>query len=449
MGAEISPGDGAPIPCVSGALAGGGHFAEFCANPALFLTRAWRENGEVCQFDLNGLPTVLLVSPEAHEAIFRAPDEQLSAAEAYQMMVPVFGEGVQYGAPPELERQQLKIQARGLRQDRMKLYAAVIAREVEDWLQDWGEAGELDVYEAFTRLTLKTSTHCLMGEDFRYSLTDEFADLYHELEHSVSPAALRDPANLGDVSTRRDRARARLAELIGERIDQRRKSGKEFPDMLQVYMDARYDDGSPLSDDEITGMVIWFMFAGHHTSGNTSSWTAVELARHPRFAAAIAREVDGLYRRNEELSRTALKEIPLLQDFIMEVLRVHPPLVTLTRRVMREFKYGKFVIPAGASVMVSPYVAHRLAHYFPEPETFNPSRAEPDNVFAFIPFGGGHRKCVGNAFAVLQVKAIFCALLRNYEFELVDPPETYMDIMPSLILRPSEPCLLRYRRRHE
>ncbi|MDX1735418.1 MAG: cytochrome P450, partial [Halioglobus sp.] len=101
----------------------------------------------------------------------------------------------------------------------------------------------------------------------------------------------------------------------------------------------------------------------------------------------------------------------------------------------------------GSNVMVSPYVAHRLPEYFPDPETFDPARPEPDDVFAVIPFGGGHRKCVGNAFAILQVKAIFCALLQRYRFDLVDPPESYRDIMPSLILRPSEPCLLRYRRR--
>lgn len=435
------------IPAVSNPASATGHFEEFCANPALFLARAYEENGEVCEFDLAGLRNFLLVGPEAHEAVFRAPDDQLSAADAYQMMVPVFGEGVQYGAPPDLERQQLKIQARGLRQDRMKLYAAVIAREVEDWLQDWDNEGELDIYEAFTRLTLKTSTHCLMGEDFRYTMTDEFADLYHELEHSVSPAALRDPDNLGEVSASRDSARSRLSELIIERIERRRQVGQEFPDMLQVYMDARYDDGRKLTDDEIVGMVIWFMFAGHHTSGNTSAWTAVELARHPEFAARAEAEVDQLYANNEALSRNALKEIPFLQGFILETLRLHPPLVTLTRRVREDFTYKDYVLPGGSNVMVSPYVAHRLPEYFDDPLRFDPERAESDNVFAFIPFGGGHRKCVGNAFAILQVKAIFCALLQRYCFEPVHAPESYQDIMPSLILRPSDPCLLRYRLR--
>lgn len=435
------------IPTVSGARPGSGHFEEFCRNPATFLLRAWRECGEICEFDLAGLNTVLLVSPAAHEAVFRAPDQQLNAAAAYQMMVPVFGEGVQYGAPPELERQQLKIQSRGLRQDRMKTYAAVIAREVEDWVADWDDTGELDIYEAFTRLTLKTSTHCLMGADFRQSLTDEFAGLYHDLENAVSPAALRDPGALDQACARRDRARARLAQLITERVRERRARGESHPDMLQEYMDARYEDGRALTEDEITGMVIWFMFAGHHTSGNTSAWTAVELARQAVYAREVETEVDQLFVHTAELSRNAMKEIPLLEAFIMETLRLHPPLVTLTRRVLQDFHYLGHVVPSGSNVMVSPYVAHRLPEWFPDPERFDPRRPEPDNVFAFIPFGGGHRKCVGNAFAILQVKAIFCALLRRYRFEPVDPPDSYVDVMPSLILRPSAPCLLRYRRR--
>jgi sterol 14-demethylase len=97
--------------------------------------------------------------------------------------------------------------------------------------------------------------------------------------------------------------------------------------------------------------------------------------------------------------------------------------------------------------VISPYVAHRIPEIFPDPERFDPGRPEPKSVFAYIPFGAGRRKCVGNAFALLQVKSIFCALLARYEFEPVDPPETYRDVMPSLILRPSDPCRLRYRRR--
>lgn len=436
-----------PIPRVSGARAPDGHFSEFCATPLEFLHRAHAECGELAEFDLAGLPTVLMVGPEAHEAFFRAPEDQLNAAAAYQMMVPVFGGGVQYGAEPDIERQQLRIQYQGLKHDKMINYAAVVAREVEDFVRDWGAEGVLDFYEAFTDLTLKTSTHCLLGSDFRYRLTGEFADLYRDLEAGLDPSALRDPHQQKERFQKRDLARQRLQELIAEAVRERRAAGARHNDMLQIYMDAEYEDGSRLSDHEITGMVIWFMFAGHHTSSNTSAWTLLEIARHPQYVDELTQEIDRLYEHESELSLHALREIALLEGFIREALRLHPPLNAISRRVLRDFTYKQYTIAAGRNVMLCPHVSHKLEEYFPDPERFDPKRPAPDNVFAAIPFGGGRRKCVGNAFALLQVKAIFCALLRRYRFELCQPPESYREIMPALILRPSDPCLLRYRRR--
>jgi sterol 14-demethylase len=437
-----------PIPQVSGAKPGAGHFEEFCATPLQFLHRAHEECGELAEFDMGGLRTVLMVGPEAHEAFFRAPDEQLNAAAAYQMMVPVFGEGVQYGAEPHIERQQLRIQYQGLKHDKMINYAGVVAREVEEFIKDWGEQGEMDFYEAFTDLTLKTSTHCLLGSEFRYQLTHEFVDLYHDLEAGIDPSALLDPNQQKDTFHKRDLARLRLQELITAAVKARRESGAVLNDMLQIYMDAEYQDGSKLSDHEITGMVIWFMFAGHHTSSNTSAWTLLEIARHPQYLPELTAEIDHLYERESELSLNALREIPLLEGFIRESLRQHPPQYAITRRVLQDFVYKDYRIEAGKNVMLCAHVSHKLPAYFPDPEVFDPKRPAPDNVFAAIPFGGGRRKCVGNAFALLQVKAIFCALLRHYQFELCQAPEAYTEIMPALILRPSDPCVLRYRRRH-
>lgn len=437
-------------PMVSGARPGTGHYEEFCRNPAPFLMRCHAECGEASAFDLAGLTTVLLVGEQAHEAVYRAPDSQLSAAQAYQFMVPVFGEGIQYGAPPLIERQQLKIQAAGLRHDRMVLYAPIIAQEVRDWVADWPDAGEEDFYEKFTELTLKTSTHCLMGADFRASMSDEFRGLYHDLEMAVDPAALADPNQQGELARRRDTARARLGELIQARVASRREAlvrGEEFHDMFQHYLDATYADGSHLTEHEIAGMVVWFMFAGHHTSGNTSSWMLVELARHPALTAEIVAELDAVLGDAEEVSFQALRELPLLDAFLEEVLRLHAPLVTLTRRVMKDFQYKDYLIEAGSNVMVSPYVAHRQPEAFEDPLTFNPARTFPEGPFAYLPFGGGRHKCVGNAFALLQVKTIFAYLLRKFTFELSEAPEYYRDIMPSLILRPSDPCRLRFRRR--
>jgi sterol 14-demethylase len=432
---------------LSGAKPGSGHYEEFLAHPALLMLRAWRECGDFAEFDLGGMRNVLVVGPDALEAVFRAPDEQLSAAEAYQYMVPIFGAGIQFGAPLELERQQVKMQATALRPDRMKGYARIIAGEVEDWIAGWGEAGERDIHHEFKELVLRTSTHCLLGAEFRNKLSDEFGALLHDLELAVSPASVLDPYGQDEIFARRDRSRARLSELVTDVVRERRRTGETHPDMLQVFMEVEYLDGRKLSDDEIVGMVIWIMFAGFHTSSNTATWTAVELARHPEFAAPVAQEIDSIYDAAQGLSFASLREIPRLERFVLEVLRLHPPLVTLMRRVKSDFHVQDQVIPAGDMIAISPYVTHRNPAFYAAPERFDPTTSLPEHVFAYIPFGGGRRKCVGNAFALLQVKSIFCALLKRYDFELVDAPETYRDVMPSLILQVSEPARLRYRRR--
>ena len=436
-----------PIPVVSGAQPGTGHLDEFNNTPLEFLHRVYRECGEVGAFDLGGLKTVLLVGPDAHEAFFRTPDEQLSPAQAYQMMVPEFGEGVQYGAPPDIERQQLKMQVKGLKHDRMVNYAGIVEREAEEFISDWGDSGEFDIYEAFTRLTLKTSTHCLLGKDLRYQLTDEFAELYHDLENGLAPSSISDPFKDEERFRRRDAARERLEELITDCVRQRRASGGWEHDMLQVYMDSTYSDGRPLSDHEITGMVIWFMFAGHHTSSNTTAWTLLEITRNPEYRQELLAEIDALFDGESELSLKGLRDIPLLEGFVRESLRLHPPLNAISRRVMFDWHYKDYVVEKGCNVMVCPHISHKLPEYFPDPLRFDPKRTTPSHQFAEVPFGGGRHKCIGNAFAILQVKAILSTLLHAFDFELAQPPESYGETMPALILRPSDPCVLRYRRR--
>jgi sterol 14-demethylase len=436
-----------PIPFVSGGGGPAGHYLEFSTTPLEFLHRAYGECGEVSEFDLAGLKTVLMVGAEAHEAFFRAPDDQLNAAAAYQMMVPIFGEGIQFGAPPDIERQQLRIQYQGLRYEKMAGYYATVAKEVQDFIEDWGDSGEFDFYEAFTDLTLKTSTHCLLGADFRYRLTSEFAELYAALDEGLDAAAIREPNAQKSAYLKRDAARMRLQELITDAVRDRRARDLHSDDMLEIYMTATYEDGTPLTEHEITGMVIWFMFAGHHTSSNTSAWTLLEICRHPQYLAELHAEVDSVFAAGKQASMTTQRDIPLLEGFIRESLRVHPPLNALTRRVLYDFEYKGYRVEAGKNVMLCPHVAHKLPEYFPDPERFDPKRPNPENVFAAIPFGGGRHKCIGNAFALLQVRTIFTWLLHYYDFALAQPPEYYREVMPTLILRPSDPCRVKYRRR--
>ena len=106
-----------------------------------------------------------------------------------------------------------------------------------------------------------------------------------------------------------------------------------------------------------------------------------------------------------------------------ESLRLHPPLNAISRRVMFDWHYKDYVVEKGCNVMVCPHISHKLPEYFPDPLRFNPKRPTPSHQFAEIPFGGGRHKCIGNAFAILQVKAILSTLLHAFDFELAQPPE--------------------------
>ena len=435
-------------PKVSGEKPEIGHMEEFNVNFAQFLLRSWRECGELAEFNMGGQQTVLMSGPDAQEAFFKGLDTKLSRAAAYQATVPVFGKGVIFDAPPERMKAQLKIQVDALRYQNMKSYAAIIASEVEDWVSEWGDEGELDFLDEFVSLTLHTACHCLLGRDFRYKMTEEFKALYHDLEKGLQAIAFVDPYLQQPVFEARDKARARLQVLISEIIAERRaNTDREYGDALETFMSGTYKDGSYLSDNEITGLVIATMFAGHHTSSGTATWTAVELASNPQYTAEILEELEELFAKGTELTIEALREIPRLEGFIKEVLRIHPPLVLLMRRVIEDIDYNGTLIEAGKTVAISTYGSHRNENFFPDPERFDPHRVEPDNLWAYIPFGGGPHKCAGNAFALMQLKSIFAALTPRYEFELVDAPETYLDDLSSMVLKPSAPSRLRYRRR--
>jgi sterol 14-demethylase len=199
-------------------------------------------------------------------------------------------------------------------------------------------------------------------------------------------------------------------------------------------------------------MFIAMMFAGHHTTSGTAAWTLIELLRHPECMRGVVDELDALYADGREVSYQALREIPLLESAIKEALRLHPPLIILMRKVMRDFEVGGFRVEAGKLVAVSPAVSNRLPECFPDPDRYDPGRYAPGREedrrsFAWIPFGAGRHRCVGAAFAMMQLKAIFSVLLRGFAFEMAQPPESYRNDHSRMVVQLRQPCRVRYARR--
>lgn len=437
-------------PKLSGGLPVVGHTADFVRDAMGMLSRAAAEHGEICSIDVLGKKMVAVFGPDAHEAVFRAPDEHLNPAEAYKIMTPVFGKGMVYDAPPDKMNEQLKMLLPALKDKRMRTYGEIIVREVEGMIKNWGDQGEIDLVDFCRVLTNFTSSHCLLGNEFRTGMTDEFARVYQSLERGVTPVAYLN-AHLPLPSFReRDRARVRLEEMVTKLIEDRRKSGREGEDFLQTLMDARYKSGAPLNEFEISGMLIAAMFAGHHTSSVTTAWAIIELVQHPEYLSKVLEELDANFSDGTEVGFLTLRNVPLTEYVVLETLRLHPPLFMLVRVAMKDFVYKDFFIEKGTWILLSPTASHLLPEFFKNPHVFDPDRfapprAEDKRDFAYIPFGGGRHKCMGNAFAILQVKAILSILLRRYEFELSEPHKG--SDFHGLVVGPKEPVRMRYRRR--
>jgi sterol 14-demethylase len=443
------------VPRVSGGEEEHGHLEEFRTDPIALMKRVREECGDVGIFQLADKQVVFLSGADANEFFFRSSDEDLDQAAAYPFMTPIFGEGVVFDTDPERRKEMLHNSA--LRGEQMKGHAATIEHEVRRMIADWGDTGEVDLLDFFAELTIYTSSACLIGRKFREELDDRFAHLYHQLERGTDPLCYVDPYLDIESFRLRDEARVGLVALVQEIMNSRIAAGrpdKADRDMLDVLITIRDEEGNPrFSANEITGMFISMMFAGHHTSSGTSSWTLIEMLRHPDVMAGVIGELDDLYADGQEVSFHALRQIPRLENVIKETLRLHPPLIILMRVAKGEFEVAGYPIHEGEMVAASPAISNRIPEDFPDPDAFVPDRYDKPrqedliNRWTWIPFGAGRHRCVGAAFATMQIKAIFSVLLREYAFEMAQPADSYRNDHSKMVVQLERPAKVRYRKR--
>ncbi|PRQ03785.1 cytochrome P450 [Enhygromyxa salina] len=444
-----------PEPKLPPRLEGGlpllGHALEFRNDPIALMTRARRLHGDLCTISMPGTDAIVMTGAKAQEKFFRISDDDVSQAEAYRLMTPIFGKGIAYDAPPPIMKEQLGFFHEALREAQMRTYAQGFIDEAVDYFSSWDDFGVVDMYAVGNELTIYTSSRSLLGYEFRQQLSGEFAKLYADMEAGLSALAFMAPNLPTPAFRKRDKARARMVELISKIVDDRRSRGTVGEDMLQSLMDASYKDGRKLSEDEISGLLLTIMFAGHHTSGVTFSWTGILLAQHPEWVAELRAEQSALLGDRDELTLEDLRAMPKLDATIKEVLRMYPPIVVMMRKVVNDFSFGGYDIPHGSMIFASPTVSHYMPEVFPEPERFDPTRfmdprnEDKKNPMAWIPFGAGRHRCMGIMFAQLQLRALWSHLLRNFDFEPVE--DSYAPDYSRLLVGPRHPCRLRYRRR--
>lgn len=439
-------------PRLDGGLPWLGHALELRRNPVELLQRGRDRHGDLFTLELPGSPsTVVMTGPKAQQKFFRLRDSEMSMREVYKLMIPIFGKGIAYDAEPEIMNEQLAFFHEALRESRLRTYCQGFVEEAESFFGKWGDEGVVELYEAGNELTIYTSSRSLLGRSFREQLSDEFAKLYYEMEGGLQLLAFFAPDLPIPAFRKRDVARKRLGELVTKIVAERRTKGTESEDFLQTLMEAKYKDGRALTEDEMTGLLLAIMFAGHHTSGITFAWTGILLAQNPQWIERLRAEQDRVLGDRTDLGLEDLRAMTELEWVIKETLRLYPPIIMVMRRMLEGFDFDGYHVPEGSMVMASPAVAHRIPEVFANPNRFEPDRFGPEreedrkHPMSWISFGGGRHRCMGIVFAQLQLRAIWSHVLRHFDFELLEP--RYEPSYDRMLVGPRSPARVRYRRR--
>jgi cytochrome P450 len=283
-------------------------------------------------------------------------------------------------------------------------------------------------------LTLNITTLALFGVDIHTE-----AGLVGEAV-SISADLLEKPRN-----PRFQIAARAVDEVVYRIIDRRRQAGQDSADLLSMLMQARdAETGLGMDALQIRNQVLTLLLAGYETTSSALTWTWYLLSTHPKVADRLR---DELKQRLGVRTPTSadLPQIQYARMVFEESMRLYPPAWILGRKALADDEIGGYLIPANAVLAISPYVVHRHLDFWDDPEAFDPERFSTEcessrHRFAYIPFGAGPRKCIGNNLAMLEAQLIIAMVAR--EFKLGLAPDQVIQPEPIFILRPSQPMLM-------
>jgi cytochrome P450 len=323
-----------------------------------------------------------------------------------------------------------------------KAMAVATERAVDGWMPSAAQGRSFDVAEEMSALTVRIICETVIGSNLdedvkRIGRAVKTANTYvHDRIFSVLPVPRRLPTSK-NRSFRREAAA--LDDIIYRIIERKRAhpdSGQDLVSMLMAAKDA--ETGESMSNEQLRDEVMTIFVAGHETTANALSWTFYLLSRHPEVERRLRTDVSTvLADRLPELED--LRRLPLLEQVIKESMRLYPPVWMLGRTALGSDEVGGVALPRGCIAIMSPYLTHRLPELWENPEGFDPGRFAPDGAperprFAYFPFGGGSRQCIGDYFAMMESQLILATVLRRVRLSLA--PWQRVEPEPLVTLRP-------------
>jgi len=370
-----------------------------------------------------------------------------------QVLGAVLGEGLLTSDGEEWRSHRRLVQP-AFHSSRIEAYGAVMTEYTESMMRDWVTGGEVDMRHEMMKLTLGIVAKTLFDADIDGDLSERVGQavtVTQEHGNEQFRRLMTLPRWVPTAGNRRSQAAVKdLDSILSEIIRARRTSGEDRGDLLSMLLLARDEDsGAGLTDRQVRDEAMTLFLAGHETTAVALTWTWVLLDQDPGVRQRLENEVDEVLQGRPPDVKD-LPNLPYVKQVIEEAMRLYPPAWTIGRQAVEAVDIGPYHLDPGSIVLVSPYAVHRQPEYFPEAETFDPDRFSPERErdlprYAYIPFGGGPRICIGNNFAMQEACLILAAMVQKVRLSLV--PGTDLTPDPLITLRPKYPILMRLTRR--
>ncbi len=403
-----------------------GSLPEVARDWASFVTECAREYGDVVSFRLFRTPMCLLSHPDHIEDVLVTNHHNFIKSKDYRAVRGVFGDGLLV-SEGDFWRRQRRLMQPAFHNGRVASYAETMVLYAERMLARWRDGQVRDVHQDMMQLTMEIVAKALFGADVTREakhvgtalqvLLDQFSA--RATTAFLIPSGLPVPGEL-----RYRRAIGHLEEIIYGMIRERRANGGAR-DLLTTLLEAEDEDGNRMTDRQVRDEVMTLFLAGHETTAIALSWTWYLLALHPTIESRLAEEIRGVLGGRPP----TMNDLPRLQyaDWVVkESLRLYPPVWGIGRESLDDFQIGPYRLPAGTNVVLCQGLVHRDPRFFDEPERFIPERWVDDPIrhgrmprFAYFPFGGGPRICIGASFAMLEATLLLVTILQKYHLSLV------------------------------
>ena len=421
-------------------------------DPLRFLRGTRERYGDVVRVAIGPLGVILLSHPDLVEDVL-VTRNRLWQKDRYlhQTLRPVLGDGL-LSSEGDFWRRQRRLAQPAFHRDRIKAYGAIMVEHAARLASQWRDGEIRDVHKDMMHLTLEIVAETLFGANVGHQAEDVGAALESVLAVVSDPFELFFPILKRLPTPKRiafDRGVVKLDAIIYGLIEKRRASGEgETNDLLSMLLHARDEDGSRMSDKQLRDECMTLFLAGHETTALNLSWTWLLLSRHTAVADKLSRELEAVL-GDRSATFDDLPNLRFTGQIIAESLRLYPPAWSMGREAREDVEVGGYRVAAGEQVWFCPWAIQRDSRWFDRPDEFLPERWEGDfaktlHRYAYFPFGGGPRFCIGQAFAQMEAVLLLATLARSFRLDVQSSPKPIPQ--PSVTLRPKNGLRVRIRR---